>query len=186
MSLSRQGHPKIAQHLGAGLMDECDLVSPVRDERQRSMFCRPSRDLLVTFASPPARTCWAIVESSLAGLAGREIAGEPVGVSPRTHPRCELSGGERRPARRLAFEPNITGEPPGRRVWKPLRVPQRRERVEELVVVIGWPSLLQAGCRRHKKLRVDLQTRTTSFPDSMSVLSFLCCASGTQCRSSHI
>ena len=91
-------------------MEECDLVSPVRDERQRPMFCRPSRDLLVTFASPPARTCWAIVESSLAGLAGREIAGEPVGVSPRTHPRCELSGGERRPARRLAFEPNITGE----------------------------------------------------------------------------
>ncbi len=61
--------------------------------------------------------------------------GEPVGVSPRTHPLCELSGGERRPARRLAFEPNITGEPPGRRLWKPLRVPQHRERVEELVVL---------------------------------------------------
>ena len=41
---------------------------------------------------------------------------------------------------------------------------------------VGWPSFGEAGCRRHKKLRVDLQTGTTSFSDSMSVRSFLCCA----------
>ncbi len=40
----------------------------------------------------------------------------------------------------------------------------------------GWPSFGEAGCRRHKKLRVDLRTESTSIPDSMYVLSFLCCA----------
>ena len=40
----------------------------------------------------------------------------------------------------------------------------------------GWPSFGEAGCRRHKKLRVDVQTGTTSFSDWMYALSFLCCA----------
>ena len=49
--------------------------------------------------------------------------------------------------------------------------PPRRKRV-----FVGWPSFGEAGCRRHKKLRVDLQTGTTSFFNSMFALSFLCCA----------
>ena len=41
---------------------------------------------------------------------------------------------------------------------------------------VGWTNCGEAGCRRHKKLRVDVQKGTTSFSDSTYVLGFLCCA----------
>ena len=41
---------------------------------------------------------------------------------------------------------------------------------------VGWPSFGEAGCQRHKKLRVDIRTGTTSLSDSMYALNFLYCA----------